>query len=347
MYSANVWADPKLYASHFGADVRYDAFLESFARRAAGGKVVFPPELDQAFLDTQEPELEVARDLVIAHRLAQVRAADEEITSQSARLADATHRLATAPTKAAEHSLRMSAQKVSAARRRRASLVQGVDQTQVGRVFPGTYVPVLVMQEGKLTVRPMRYQCRPSHVERRMENLLDSPHHARRDGLSGRWHREFGHTHGLIAAETFFDAGSLHRLRGRELAPGENLAALELEFVPTPPQTLYVPCLWAHWQRPGQPDLWSFAMIIDRAPNELVAIGQQWCPVTIRQEGLQAWLMPDANDLPALQALLDDRPPLHLEHFPSSPNRERLARPAPTKIINLWRPSKAVAKSNV
>ncbi|KQP17037.1 hypothetical protein ASF45_27860 [Pseudorhodoferax sp. Leaf265] len=345
MYSAHVWTDPKLYASHFGATLHHQAFVESFARRAAGGKVVLPPELDQAFLETQEPELEAARDLVIAHRLAQLRAADEEIASQSARMADATQRLAAAPSKGAGHSLRMSAQKVASAQRRRTLLVQGAEQTQVGRVFPGTYVPVLLVHEGRLTVRPMRYQCRPSHVERRMENLLDAPHHARRDGLSGRWRREFEHAHGIVAVESFFDAASLHRLRARQVAPGESLEALELEFLPTPPQTLYVPCLWAHWQRPEQPDLWSFAMIIDRAPSELVAIGQQWCPITIRQENVQAWLTPDTSDLPALHALLDDRPALRFKHLPSSPERERLARPAPTKIINLWRPSRPDTQS--
>ncbi|PZP94792.1 MAG: hypothetical protein DI587_24810 [Variovorax paradoxus] len=339
MYSATVWTDPKLYGCHFGATVHQHAFLKSFERRAAGERVVIPMEVDQAFLETREPELEAVRDLVIQHRLAQVRAAETEIASQSARLAEAQHRLAVSQSKAAGHSTRMAKQKICAARRRLESLVRGAEQAQTGRMFPGSFVPLVTAQDGRLVVEPMRYQCRPSHIERRMENLLESPHHARKDSLEGRWQREFGHTHAVVAVESFFESVSLHRLRHRNLAKGDDLTALELEFMPVPRQTLYVPCLWSHWQRPGLPDLRSFAMIVDRAPPEVVAVGQDWCPVTIRQDQVDAWLHPDPTDLAASHAILKDRPVLRFDNLPSSLDRERSSRPAPTKIINLWKPA--------
>lgn len=337
MYSATVWTDPKLYAAHFGGQVDLNAFHESFRRRADGDRVSIPTEVDQAFLETQEPDFEPLRDLVIRHRLAQIRAADEEIASQVARLADARRRLGSQQTKGAGHSARMSTHKIAAARRRRASLAQNVDGCQLGRMFPGSFVPIVTVQDGKTLIRPMRYQCRPSNVERRMENLLESPHHARRDGLKGRWRTEFGHTHGVIAVESFFEAVALHRLRNRPLLKDESLAALELEFFPNPRQTLYVPCLWSHWQRPGRVNLLSFATIVDRAPAEVQAAGQDICPVVIKRENVIAWLNPDPDNLAASYAVLEDRPSVTFEHFPSSAERERLARPAPAKIINLWK----------
>lgn len=343
MYSATVWTDPALYATHFGGVVRHGAFLQALRRRAAGDHSVVPFEMDQALLETREPELEPIRDLVLGHRLAQLRAAEAEIASQSARLTDAEKRLASKSSKAAAHSIRMAKQKICAARLRKDILAAGAPQSELGRMFPGHFVPLLAMQDGGLGVMPMRYKCRPAHVERRMAPLLESPHHARRDELEGRWQREFGRTHGVIAVESFFESVSLHRLRQRELAPGEGLSALELEFFPAPAQTLYVPCLWSHWQRPGQPDLHSFAMVIDEAPPEVWEAGQEWCPIAIKRENVAAWLAPDPSDLAASYAILDDGPAVRFDHLPSSADRERQARSAPIKIINLWKPSAAEA----
>jgi putative SOS response-associated peptidase YedK len=200
----------------------------------------------------------------------------------------------------------MSAHKISQARRRREALVQGVGQFQVVRKFPSSFVPIVTMLGGKIVVRLMRYQCRPAHVERRMENLLESPHHARKERLQGRWQREFGHTHGVIAVGSFFEAVALHRLRNRQLAKGEGLAALELGFLPCPRQTLYVACLWSHWHRSGRPDLLSFATIVDPAPDEVQAVGQDLCPVVIKRENVLAWLNPDPTKLADSYDILDD-----------------------------------------
>lgn len=339
MYSATVWTDPQLYASQLGGVVDYEAFFRMFQQRAAGRSVLVPFEMDQAFLEKLGPDLEPIRDLVSAYRLAQLRAADGEIASQSARLADAQQRLAHMPSKALSHSVRVAKQKISAAQRRRTLLTRGADQPLLGRMFPSHFVPFFTLQHGELVVKPMRYKCRPAHVERRMATLLENPHHAQRRDLEGRWRSEFGQTHGVIAVESLFESVPLHRLRQRPLLAGEGLSTLELQFFPIPGQTLYAPCLWSHWQRPGQPDLDSFAMIIDRAPPEVQATGQEWCPVFIKREHVVAWLDPDPSNLGACHAILDDRPDICFEHLPSSEEKERLARPAPTKILNLWKPS--------
>ena len=348
MYSANVWSDPKLYLSHFGATVCYDDFLESLQRRAAGANVVFPAEVEEALLETTEAGLETLRDLVISHRLAQIRLANEEIELREQRLADATQRLALEPSRTGRNTLRTLKRKIAAARRRREALVLGTQDSQVCRMFPGTYVPILVMHEGVLEVKPMRYQCRPSHVDRRVETLLVTPHHARRDSLAGTWRREFGRTHGLIAAESLFDAVSLHRMHRREVAKGEQLAALELEFLPVPSQTLYIPCVWSHWERPGQEDLRSFAVVVDRAPEELQAVGQDWCPVTVKRERVLDWLCPQADDLAACHALLEDRPAIRYHNVPYSPARAQFVRGLMASLETTGKPTRSrSAKANL
>lgn len=92
MYSATVWTDPQLYASQLGGAVDDESFLRMFQRRTAGRPVLVPFEMDQAFVETLAPELEPIRTLVLGHRLAQLRAAEAEIASQSGRLADAVRR---------------------------------------------------------------------------------------------------------------------------------------------------------------------------------------------------------------------------------------------------------------
>jgi hypothetical protein len=61
--------------------------------------------------------------------------------------------------------------------------------------------------------------------------------------------------------------------------------------------------------------------------------------VVIKRENVQAWLNPDPDNLAASYDILDDRPTISYEHFPSSAERERRARPAPTNSVNLWKPS--------
>lgn len=338
MYSLTVWTDPDLYVREFGAVVNVDAFSQCFVRRASGQVGAIPAELEQAFLRTSRPEFEAIRDMVNIHRLAQVRAADEEIASQTARHADALERLSNGPSKAAGHSSRMAVAKIAAARQRRERVLQGPLDHGAGRVFPNMFAPLLVEVGGRLELRPMRYRCRPDRLESKLDRLLNGAHVARRDSLEGTWRGEFGVTHGVIVAEAFFEAVALHRLEQRPLGIGQGLAAKDFVFTPQPPQPLFLACVWAHWSRPYEPDLSSFAVVVDRAPDELCALGQDWCPVPLKRENVAAWLRPDPNCLTGCYALLDDRLPVTLQGLPATPSNDAEARPARTKNKNLWRP---------
>ncbi|SAL07403.1 hypothetical protein AWB78_08568 [Caballeronia calidae] len=94
-------------------------------------------------------------------------------------------------------------------------------------------------------------------------------------------------------------------------APGENVV---LEFRPNNGQLLMVACLWSKWTAPGQPDLLSFAAITDEPPAEVEAAGHDRCIVPIKRENVDAWLNPQASDLAALDAILEDRDRPYYEH---------------------------------
>ena len=79
-------------------------------------------------------------------------------------------------------------------------------------------------------------------------------------------------------------------------------------------QLLMVACLWSKWTAPGQPELLSFAAITDEPPAEVEAAGHDRCIVPIKRENVDAWLNPQASDLAALDAILEDRDRPYYEH---------------------------------
>jgi len=103
-------------------------------------------------------------------------------------------------------------------------------------------------------------------------------------------------------------------MEGRNLAIGEKDENAVLEFRPNPTGDMLVACLWSRWSAPGEPDLLSFAAITDEPPPEIAAAGHDRCIVPIKPENIDAWLNPNASDLAALHAILDDRDRPFYEH---------------------------------
>ena len=88
------------------------------------------------------------------------------------------------------------------------------------RIFPGWYVPVMTMLDGELVVRPMRYRCRPARATPNYDELYPGAFNARRTSLEEFWRGEWGHTHGVIVTDSFYEHVPRHKAEGRELAPG-------------------------------------------------------------------------------------------------------------------------------
>ena len=123
-----------------------------------------------------------------------------------------------------------------------------------------------------------------------------------------------GATHGIMIVNAFYENVNLHKAEGRELADGEAVQNLVLEFRPRPTQDMLVACLWSKWTGPDEPDLLSFAAITDEPPEEVAAAGHDRCIVPIRPENIDAWLNPNPRNLTALYAILDDRERPYYEH---------------------------------
>lgn len=210
-------------------------------------------------------------------------------------------------TKAASESARIAGNKIDAAKRRMDDLRRTDLRDGDFRIYPGTYAPVIVAEDDRLVVRPMRYQCRPAAKPASYDRRYPGTYNARRDNLEGFWREQFGHSHGLLVVTAFYENVTRPAVDGTN----ENVV---LEFAPRPTQDMHVACLWSRRTVPGELDLLSFAAITDEPPPEIAAAGHDRCIIPITPDNIDRWLRPNAGDLESLQAVLDDRDRPDYEH---------------------------------
>ncbi|WP_158898439.1 SOS response-associated peptidase family protein [Burkholderia sp. L27(2015)] len=306
-YSAQIIADYRKYTKLYGADIDIKEFARLFWERQQGSKAKVPKALAAPFLDAHTDEERRIQALIAEFDADQAAQLEQDLFKQRARLADANRALQTKTTKAATESRRIATGKIDWAIGKLADLRRTELKDRDARIFPGQYAPVMLMEHGRRVIKPMRYQCRPAGKPAFYDVKYPGTYNARRDNLGGFWKGLFGYTHGLIVVNAFYENVNRHRVEHRELAEGEAVENVVLEFKPNPPQDMLVACLWSHWQGKGEPDLLSFAAITDDPPAEIALAGHDRCIVPIKREHIDAWLNPDPQYLADQYAILDDR----------------------------------------
>lgn len=313
-YSAQVWSNYRKYVREFRAKIGIKQFFNIFIRRHKGSKFMIPRGIENAFADPQTDEEREIWGMVLEHRRLLSAKFEEELFTQRARLVEAERKLQTKQTKAALESQRIASNKIERARQKIAEMNRIEDHPADTRIFPKSYVPVLVMEEGELIVKPMRYQCRPARAPAFYDDKYPGTFNARRDSLREFWRGEFGHSHGVVVAQSFYEWVPTHQAEGRDLRPGEEPSTTEIVFTPKTGQDMLIACVFSHWQRDGEEDLLSFAFITDEPPPEVLAAGHDRCPVPLRPENVMAWLTPEGRSLDDLDQLLEDRERPYYEH---------------------------------
>lgn len=312
-YSALVRAEHRDYERLFNAKISIDDYLRLFWERSQGAPHKTPKAMDDAFMSPRNAAEGQIRDLISSHRAQEAHRLQHELFAQTKRRADAERKLQGKVTKAATESARIAMDKIIRAKARLADLERTTRKDTDGRIYPGMYAPVLVVEDGERVIKPMRYQCRPCGKPAAYDRKYPGTYNARRDNLEGFWRGQFGVSHGILLAEAFYEHVARHAAEGRELATGEAAESVVLEFRPRPQHDMLVACLWSKWSARGEPDLLSFAAITDEPPPEVAAAGHDRCIVPIEHENLDAWLKPSAR-LEDLYALFDARSRPYYEH---------------------------------
>ena len=302
-YSAIVRQEHTKFVREFGASISIEDYVRLFWDRTQGGSASrIPKAMEQAFAHpTTDEEREIAR-LIDVHHAQHAASVEAELFKQKKRLADAQRTLQGKTTKKAQDDERIATSKVEKGLATLADLHRTQPAPRDSRIYPGYYAPVMVWEDGRRVIKPMRYQCRVCGVPATFDRKYPGTYNARRDSLEKYWRRQFGVTHGLVLASAFYE----HVQRdGRDVV---------LEFKPDTQQEMLVACLWSRWTGPDGEQLLSFAAITDDPPPEVAAAGHDRCIIPIRRDDIDTWLDPDPANLAAQYAVLDRRERPYFEH---------------------------------
>ena len=313
-YSAQIKADYQRFVRAFGARLDLQEFTRLYWEREQGRAIKIPKAVDELFAQPQSEDERRIKDMIDRFNQLQATQLEAELFIQRKRLADAERSLQSKVTKAAAESKRIATGKVDALLRRLEDLRRIEPNERDGRIFPGHYAPVLVMEDGERVIKPMRYQCRPAGKPAVYDRKYPGTYNARRDNLEGFWKQLFGYSHGIMVVNAFYENVGAARFERRTLADGEKDGNVVLEFRPNPPIDMFVACLWSRWQGTDEPDLLSVAAITDEPPSEIAAAGHDRCVIPIKPENIDTWLRPVQADLQTQYAILDDRERPYFEH---------------------------------
>lgn len=298
-YSAQIRREWKTFCSRLGVRIPLSEYVDLYWTRAEGQRVLLPQSLDRLFDDPRDDEARRGREAVEAWRSRRTGEIEQELFELRQRVAEAERKLAIKPTKSATESRRIAQDKTTQRLAWLADLRRTEPAPKDARLYPGWHAPVIAREGGEKVLKPMRYQCRPAGKPAFYDVKYPGTYNARRDALGGFWKGQFGVSHGVLVASSFYE-----NVRRED---GSNVV---LEFSPEGLDEMLIACLWSRWEAPGaapgEAPLVSFAVITDEPPPEIAAAGHDRCVIPLKPEHLDAWLDPQ-GDLDAMQAILDDR----------------------------------------
>ena len=303
-YSAQVFAGFRKFQRQTGSKMAIRDYVKLFWRDMGKDPHAKRPKVPRAMeIDVLQSGPDEVAELIRAWDADEMTNLSQELFKQKKRVADGQRKLLEKVTKKAQADVRIGTDKMARVQARIDALKRTEPKPSDSRIFPGYFVPVMVMEDGERVVKPMRYQCRPAGKPAFYDTKFPGTYNARRDNLEGFWKDLFGQQHALMVADVFYENVEVD---------GKNQV---LAFTPRDDEPMLIACLWSKWTDPKgeQPDLLSFAAITDEPEPEVAAAGHDRTIINIRPEHVDAWLNP-AKDLAAMQAIFDDKRHPYYEH---------------------------------
>ncbi len=226
---------------------------------------------------------------------AEQQALEAELVRQRERRDIAHATLATRPTQKARNDLRVAGNRIERAQARLDDLHRVQLLPRDNRIFPGTYAPVMVSENGRRVIKPMRYQCRLPDKPARNDVLYPGTYNARRDSLEGYWRGAFGLRHGVVVVQAFYEHVPRHAIAAAASMPTKRSRTWCSNSAPIHPAT----CCWPASGQNGK-DRKAPAFVCHdhrHTASDVAAAGHDRGVVPIRREHLDAWLNPEPDDL--------------------------------------------------
>jgi putative SOS response-associated peptidase YedK len=159
-----------------------------------------------------------------------------------------------------------------------------------------------VNQDGRKLLKLARYHLRQKNSPLFIDRKYPGLYNARRDNLQKFWRAEFGHSHALMVATSFFE---------NVTRDGKNVV---LHFNPKPRERMLVACLYSEWTSASEGEIVSFAAVTDDPPPEIAAAGHDRCVVNLQPQNVDRWLTPEGRSVGELQGILDEKQRPYYEH---------------------------------
>jgi putative SOS response-associated peptidase YedK len=303
-YSAQVYAELKKFTRATGIKMTAKDYIKLYwdQKKSPYAKRPKVPRAMEIEILNDGPE-DLA-EIIRGYDAREMAELEQELFKQKKRVADGQRALQAKTTKKAQDDVRIGTDKMGKIQARIDTLKRREPKPSDSRMFPGYFVPVLIVEDGQPVVKPMRYQCRPAGKPAFYDVKYPGTYNARRDNLEGFWKGEFGHHHGLIIADVFYENVEID---------GKNQV---LAFTPRDGSPMFIACLWSHWTDPTgkEPDLLSFAAITDDPEPEVAAAGHDRTIINIKPEHIGEWLNPTGRSLANFYAIFDDKQHPYYEH---------------------------------
>lgn len=177
-YSAMVVQEWRVYMRDFGAFIDIRDFAKLYGYKPVR-KSKTPRAMDANLVDPQTEQEREIKGLIDAYNKSQLEQWEKELFKQRKRLADAERSIAAGKvTKKALEDQRIASSKSD----QLMGWINDLKRTELkdrdSRIYPGTYAPVMVWEDGRRVIKPMRYQCRIQGWTEKVEKLYAGTYNA-------------------------------------------------------------------------------------------------------------------------------------------------------------------------
>jgi len=165
------------------------------------------------------------------------------------------------------------------------------------RVFPNSFAPVIVLENEKRLIKPMRYRIRLAGMPEEIPSKYNV-FNARVDALEKRqtWKKVFMKQHCLIPFVKFYEWV-------KDKKTGKKVL---ITFNPGEREIMWAPAVYDEWtSKNGDITFQSFALLTHDPPPEISAQGHDRCPIFFKEEYINDWLSPAGRDKKEIYHMLN------------------------------------------
>tara|TARA_B110001454_G_scaffold219058_1_gene249666 strand:+ start:17668 stop:18618 length:951 start_codon:yes stop_codon:yes gene_type:complete len=290
-YSALVKQEAKNLGLSFHVKMDEQLTFDLFVKRSEGENIRIPKAFEQNFKNPNTPFEKKVSKLIETYRTEKISELEADLFKQKNRLYLATESLKKKQTKKALNDIEVSGRQIDRIQKRLEKIKDTKIRENDSRIYAFYYAPIIIMEKGKRKLVPMRYHLRPPGMKADFDRKYPGCYNARRDSLAEFWKKEFGSFHGVVILEAFFENVAKHDFEKRNLRKGETEENIVLKFEPKGMDYMVVPVIWDVWTN-GKEKLYSFALITDEPPVEVLETGHDRCPIFLNEERIDDWLEP-------------------------------------------------------